>query len=52
MIFAAVISGYGARYAAGKWIWWTKGAEANLYDATLAEDAEPVLTCSEINYIP
>lgn len=52
VIFAAVLSASGARYAAGKWVWWTKGPDASLYDSTLAEDAEPVLTCSEINNIP
>jgi membrane-bound inhibitor of C-type lysozyme len=52
MVMAAVISGSGARYAAGKWVWWTKGAEAALYDATMPEDAEPVLTCTEVNDIP
>lgn len=52
LILAAVMSGSGVRYAAGKWVWWTKGADASLYDDTLGEDAEPVLTCSEINNIP
>ena len=52
LVFAAVISASGVRYTAGKWVWWTKGPEASLYDATLAEDAEPVLTCSEVNNIP
>ena len=52
LIMSAVLSGSGARYAASKWVWWTKGAEASLYDAMLDEDAEPVLTCTEINNIP
>jgi len=52
LIFAAVLSGSGVRYAAGKWLWTTKGLDASLLDTTLAEDAEPVLTCSEINNIP
>jgi len=52
MVMAAVMSGSGARYAASKWVWWTKGSEASLYDAMLPEDAEPVLTCSETNNIP
>jgi len=52
LLFAAVLSASGVRYAAGKWVWWTKGAEASLYDQTLAEDADPVLTCSEVNDIP
>tara|TARA_R110002020_G_scaffold2200_15_gene10231 strand:- start:2265 stop:2651 length:387 start_codon:yes stop_codon:yes gene_type:complete len=51
-VFAAVLSASGVRYAAGKWIWSTKGAEASLLDQTLPDDAEPVLACSEINNIP
>jgi membrane-bound inhibitor of C-type lysozyme len=47
MIFATVISGSGARYAAGQYIWWTKGSDADLYDATLGEDAPPISHCSE-----
>lgn len=52
MIFTAVVSASGVRYAAGKWIWWTKGIDASLYDVTLGEDAEPVLSCSEQNNTP
>lgn len=51
-IFASVISASGARYASGQWVWWTKGTEASLYDLTLGEEAEPVLTCSEVNNTP
>lgn len=51
-LFAAVIAGSGVRYASGQWVWWTRGADASLYDVTLGEDAEPVLTCSEINNTP
>lgn len=52
LIFASVIAASGARYASGQWVWWSKGADASLYDATLGEDAEPVLTCSELNNTP
>jgi membrane-bound inhibitor of C-type lysozyme len=52
LVLAAVVSGSGARYAAGQWVWWTQGPEASLYDATQGDDAEPVLTCSEINNTP
>ncbi|MET3924648.1 MliC family protein [Devosia sp. 2618] len=52
LLFASVISASGARYASGKWIWWNAGIESGLYDATLGEDAEPVLTCSEIINTP
>jgi membrane-bound inhibitor of C-type lysozyme len=52
MVFAAVLSGSGVRYAAGKWLWWNKGIDGSLYDTTLGEDADPVLTCTEINNTP
>lgn len=51
-VFAAVESASGARYAAGHFIWWTKGAEASLYDTTLGEDAAAILTCAEMNNTP
>ena len=51
-IFTSVISASGARYASGQWIWWTKGPDASLYDATLGEDAEPILTCTEFVNTP
>ena len=46
-IFAMVISGSGARYASGQYIWWSKGTEAWLYDQMRGGDAAPVLTCTE-----
>lgn len=52
LLFVAVMSGSGARYASGHWVWWTQGPEASLYDATQGEDADPVLTCSEVNNTP
>lgn len=52
LIFVSVMSASGARYASGKWVWWTKGAEASLYDTTLGEDADPILTCSEATDTP
>jgi membrane-bound inhibitor of C-type lysozyme len=47
LVFAAVLSGSGARYASGPWIWESKGPEASLYDVAEGEDAAAVLTCSE-----
>jgi membrane-bound inhibitor of C-type lysozyme len=46
-IFVLVMSGSGARYASGQYIWWSKGNEASLYDETKGADAPPVLTCTE-----
>ena len=47
LVFASVIAASGVRYVSGKWVWWTRGSEASLYDTTLGEDADAVLTCSE-----
>jgi membrane-bound inhibitor of C-type lysozyme len=42
LIFANVLSGSGARYAAGPYIWWTKGNGALLSDLRLGRSAKPV----------
>jgi membrane-bound inhibitor of C-type lysozyme len=52
LVFAAVLSASGARYASGHWIWHTKGPDANLFDAAEGDAAEPVLSCSEVNNTP
>ena len=49
LLFASVIAGSGARYAAGKYIWWTKGNSASLYDSTLGDNAPPLSTCNATN---
>lgn len=49
LIFASVISGSGARYAAGKYVWWSKGNSANLFDSTLGDNAPPVVSCMQAN---
>ncbi len=46
LVFTSVISGSGTRYAAGKYIWWTKGNSASLYDTTLGDNAPPTMTCN------
>jgi membrane-bound inhibitor of C-type lysozyme len=52
LVFVSVVSASGVRYVSGHWVWWTKGPEATLHDATLSDDAEPLLTCSEFNDTP
>ncbi len=47
VVFVNVISGSGAKYVAGQYEWWNKGADATLHDVTEGLDAAPVLTCSE-----
>lgn len=52
LVFASVVAASGVRYTAGHWAWWTQGVDASLYDVTLGEDADPVLTCSEFIQTP
>ena len=47
LVFAGVLSGSGARYAAGHYIWWTKGTSADLYDQRRGEGAKPI-GCQEV----
>lgn len=47
VVASNVLSASGARYAAGPFIWWTKGPQASLYDLRNGEDAPPVLECTE-----
>lgn len=46
LVFASVISGSGARYAAGPYIWWSHQGEATLSDVRNSEDAKPI-TCKK-----
>lgn len=52
LVFASTIAASGVRYVSGKWVWWTRGADTSLYDMTLGEDADPVLTCEELINTP
>ena len=36
LIFANVVSGSGARYAAGQYIWWEAGGSVNFYSDSIA----------------
>lgn len=49
LVFSAILSGSGTRYAAGKWQWWSTGNAASLHDTTLGDNAAPALSCTEIN---
>jgi membrane-bound inhibitor of C-type lysozyme len=46
-VFVNVISASGAKYVAGEYEWWNKGADASLHNVAEGLDAAPVLTCSE-----
>jgi membrane-bound inhibitor of C-type lysozyme len=52
LVMANVLSASGARYAAGQFIWWTSGPDADLYDVTAGEDAAPIAHCFEITETP
>jgi membrane-bound inhibitor of C-type lysozyme len=52
LVFNTVLAASGAKYAAGKYVWWNKGTDADLYDLTQGANAKPVLHCSEINDTP
>ena len=45
LVASNVVSGSGARYAGGKYVWWSKGDEAQLYDLMQDEDT-PVASCN------
>jgi membrane-bound inhibitor of C-type lysozyme len=47
LVFAGVLSGSGTRYAAGPYIWWTKGTRADLYNQRQGDGAKPI-GCQEV----
>ncbi|MQV99547.1 META domain-containing protein [Sinorhizobium medicae] len=44
IVASNVISGSGARYAGGQYVWWTKGDEARLFD-TMEGEEDPGILC-------
>jgi membrane-bound inhibitor of C-type lysozyme len=50
LVFVTVLSGSGAKYAAGEYEWWTRGPDASLNNLT-TPDAQP-LNCSELSETP
>lgn len=51
LVFSSVLSADGARYAAGPYVWWTRGATASLADLRKGKDAEPI-SCVEASDSP
>lgn len=47
VVASNVIAASGARYAGGRYVWWSKGRDGALYDLTLGEDAPPTAECTE-----
>ncbi|HXV31555.1 MAG TPA: META domain-containing protein, partial [Sinorhizobium sp.] len=46
IVASGIISGSGARYAGGRYIWWTEGEEAMLFDVTKGVD-DPGVVCAK-----
>jgi len=51
LIFASALTGSGARYVSGQYVWLSDGADAMLIDST-ADPETPIATCIEVNEIP
>jgi len=47
VVMANVLAGSGAKYAGDRFVWWTKGNSASLYDLTQGENAPPVASCTQ-----
>ena len=45
VVASNVLAASGARYAGGRYVWWTKGDEADLYDLMDGGDDKPVAHC-------
>lgn len=52
LLFTTVLAASGAKYASGKYVWWSKGPDASLYDLTQGDGSKPILTCSEVSETP
>lgn len=46
IVASNVVSASGARYAGGRYVWWTKGEEADLYDLTQGGEDTPAARCA------
>ncbi|OOL18776.1 hypothetical protein BRY73_06965 [Ochrobactrum sp. P6BS-III] len=47
VIASNVLSGSGAKYAGGVYVWWTKGQEASLYNLMDDPEQEKPTSCAE-----
>ena len=49
LLFVGVSAASGAKYAAGRYVWWTKGKNAFLEDAMQEPGSEPILKdCEQV----
>lgn len=46
VVASNVVSASGARYAGGRYVWWTKGEEADLYDLMQGGEDTPAARCA------
>lgn len=46
VVASNVVAASGARYAGGRYAWWTKGEEADLYDLMQGGEDTPVARCA------
>ncbi|MGC4007693.1 MAG: MliC family protein [Pseudomonas sp.] len=47
LVFSNVIAASGARYAAGRYVWWTKGQDATLYNEWTGGEPSNGVACKE-----
>ena len=49
LLFVDTVAASGVRYQAGRYVWWSKGNNGDLYDVMQGENAAPVLAgCSAV----
>jgi membrane-bound inhibitor of C-type lysozyme len=49
LLFVDTIAASGVRYQAGRYVWWSKGNNGDLYDVMQGENAAPVVAgCSAL----
>ncbi len=49
LLFVSTMAASGVHYQADRYVWWTKGGRADLYDTTAGENAQPVVAgCATI----
>ena len=49
LLFVDTLSASGAKYQTGRYTWWTKGHNGDLYDAMAGQNAPPILAgCSAV----
>lgn len=47
IVASAGIAASGVRYVGGRYVWWSKGSEATLFDEMAGADEPPLASCIE-----